>query len=62
VASESNKIVRGLWVGNRLSKIELLTIHSFIHMEAVTLPVVVADLDLIIPLRTGYCALKQELH
>lgn len=28
---EDNKIVHGLWIGSRLSKIELLTIRSFMH-------------------------------
>lgn len=27
----NNKIVHGLWVGNRLSSIELLTLHSFVN-------------------------------
>lgn len=31
VVRADNKIVHGLWIGNRLSKIELLTISSFLH-------------------------------
>lgn len=31
VLSENNKIVHGLWVGNKLSSLELLTIYSFIE-------------------------------
>jgi len=30
-ATGDNKIVHGLWIGRRLSKVELLTIRSFIH-------------------------------
>ena len=30
VMDESNRIVNGLWIGNRLSKLELLTICSFL--------------------------------
>ena len=28
---KSTKIVHGLWIGEELSNLELLTIHSFIH-------------------------------
>jgi hypothetical protein len=31
VLSEKNKVVHGLWVGNKLSSLELLTIHSFVE-------------------------------
>jgi hypothetical protein len=59
---QSNKIVHGMWVGNTLSKLELLTIHSFLdhghefHLWAyskirTTLPreVVIQDATEIIP-------------
>jgi glycosyltransferase involved in cell wall biosynthesis len=31
VISDENRVVNGLWIGNRLSSLELLTIHSFLR-------------------------------
>ena len=29
--SEENRVVHGLWIGNQLSTVEMLTLHSFVH-------------------------------